>query len=135
MASCSGLGNTRWLEDVPSEEDLVESDTEEDYIVESAHSTDTEQEGSDMETNVEVTEPSSTQNPAFDSEDDLPLSYFIKDYHTSKNGTKWKKHPYPLTRTRSQNIRTQRAGPKGAAKHASKKWNVLNCFLTNLSLK
>lgn len=91
MASCSGLGNTRWLEDVPSEDDLVESDTEEDYIVESAHSTDTEQEGSDMETSVEITEPSSTQNPAFDSEDDLPLSYFINDYHTSKNGTKWKK--------------------------------------------
>lgn len=125
MASCSGLGNTRWLEDVPSEDDLVESDTEEDYIVESAHSTDTEQEGSDMETSVEITEPSSTQNPAFDSEDDLPLSYFINDYHTSKNGTKWKKHPYPLTRTRSQNIRTQRAGPKGAAKHAS---SEVECF-------
>ncbi|CAG5014263.1 unnamed protein product [Parnassius apollo] len=120
---------SRWLEEEDSDpSDIAESDPEdrlleEEWLEESQHDTDTEQEGNSTESDLErgmIT----THESDLDS-DDIPLSSLRDQYYTSKNGTKWRKTPYPVTRTRTCNILTERAGPKDAAKNAK---SELECF-------
>lgn len=66
-----------------------------------------------------------TRESDFESEDDISLSLLRNQYFTSRNGNKWKKNPYPTTRTRAYNIFMQLSVPKDAAKNEK---TELQCF-------
>ncbi|CAG5059937.1 unnamed protein product [Parnassius apollo] len=110
----------RWLEEESDEDDLIVSEQEEDLreeenIIHSPHSTDTEQEDDEND-------GIAGQNNS-DSDESVPLADLPS--YKSRNETEWRKRSFPATRVRSHNIIQKPLGPKGTACNAS---TPLQCF-------